>query len=278
MNPIQSYGSLPQQPKIAKYIRIAQSAPQNWLGQQIAQVCRKLVLRSASLPIDTEVEGIRMRVFLADNNSEKKYVFMPWRFDLKEREILADSIPKDGVFVDIGANVGIYSLWVAQHLSSQGRVISFEPNPPAFERLQFNVEANIDRLGSQWPEITCVPKGISDDQGSFPLFLDHGNLGGSSLALSKDRETMVNIEVSTLISELKRLGVDQIDALKIDIEGAEEKALIPFLKKAEKTLQPKLLIMERTHSESNQLHSRLLELNYEIKLRTKMNLVYKNRD
>jgi FkbM family methyltransferase len=277
LNSIQSYGCLPQQAKVARYIQIAQSAPQNWFGQQIAQICRRLVLRSVSFPLDTEVDGIRMRVFLTDNNSEKKYLFMPWRFDLKERELLARSVPRDGVFVDIGANIGIYSLWVAKHLSRKGRIVSFEPNPPAFERLKFNVNANSDLRSPEWPEVICISKGVSDGLGSLPLFLDPNNLGGSSLVITGTRETTVNIEVVTLLSELKRLEIDHIDALKIDIEGAEEKALLPFLENAERTLLPRLLIMERTHSETNQLCSKLLELNYEIQLKTKLNFVFKLR-
>lgn len=216
-----------------------------------------------------------MRVFLSDNNSEKKYLFMPWRFDLEERKLLAKSIPSNGVFVDIGANIGIYSLWVGKHLSRQGRIISFEPNPPAFERLKFNVDANSDLQGSEWPEVTCISKGVSDRPGSFPLFLDHQNLGGSSLVISDRREATVTVEVVTLLAELERLEIDHIDALKIDIEGAEEQALLPFLECSDRALLPKLLVMERTHSEMNRLHSKLVELKYKVELQTKMNIVYK---
>ena len=57
------------------------------------------------------MDGLQFEFFLRDNNSEKKYLFMPWRFDERERRFLVDSIPADGVFVDIGANVGIYTLY-----------------------------------------------------------------------------------------------------------------------------------------------------------------------
>jgi hypothetical protein len=93
----------------------AQNSPTNWLGQQFAQMVRKLVMQCGHLPIDVAVGPIRMRCYLRDNLSEKKFVFMPWRFDRLERQLLIKLLPRDGVFVDIGSNVGIYTLTAATH-------------------------------------------------------------------------------------------------------------------------------------------------------------------
>ncbi len=51
------------------------------------------------------------------------------------------SLPEDGVFIDIGANVGIYTLIAARHLSA-GMVVSLEPNPEVYEYLLSNIRLN----------------------------------------------------------------------------------------------------------------------------------------
>ena len=114
-------------------VKTAQSMPRNWMGQQLAQIIRKLVMSFADLPIVCSVEDLNFLFYLQDNNSEKKYLFMPWRFDLVERTLLVEAMPDDGIFIDVGANVGIYSLYVARHLGRNGRVLSFEPNQKKFK-------------------------------------------------------------------------------------------------------------------------------------------------
>ncbi|WP_200179220.1 FkbM family methyltransferase [Ectothiorhodospira mobilis] len=237
MNPdIESeYGYYTSNPVFRKLISFAQRAPQNWFGQQLAQLVRKLVLGWGQLPIDVAVGSIKMRCYLRDNNSEKKFVFMPWRFDKRERELLIDNLPKSGTFVDIGANVGIYTLTAATHMDSRGRVVAMEPNPPAFERLTFNIKAT--RFGClDWPRIDALQVGVGDTEAELELHLDPKNLGSSSItthaagiAGRNSGGGTVRITCKPLLDILRELSIDRVDVIKIDIEGAEDKALFPYL-------------------------------------------------
>lgn len=275
LRPEVKYGDLPEQYKVSRLIAIAHSVPKNWFGRRIAHLCKKMALLSAVFPLDTQVEGIKLRTFLRDNASERNYVFTPWRFDFEERAMLAGVTPKDGVFVDIGANIGIYSLWMAKHMSAEGRIIAFEPNPPAFARLQFNVEANAEHKTASRPEILCLCKGVSDKCGEFSLYLDPENLGGSSLVMHQVSGTEISVECVTLYEQLLASGVDRIDALKIDIEGAEDLALIPFFKTAPVSLYPRVIAMERVHrQENNALSIALEQSGYRSMCITKMNQIY----
>lgn len=144
----------------------SQTLPHNWFGKQMGQLIQKIVLRHGKTPVDVTIKGIRMRCHLRDNASERKFVFMPWRFDEVELATLSAIMPPDGVFIDIGANVGIYSLAVASRLNGSGRIVALEPNPPAFSRLKFNIDAN--RAERQdWPSVTALQIGISDTEGEF---------------------------------------------------------------------------------------------------------------
>jgi FkbM family methyltransferase len=259
----------------AALVTFAQAQPRNWLGQQFAQVARKLVLAFSRLPIDLAVGPIRMRCYLRDNNSERKFVFMPWRFDRLERELIARELPRDGVFVDIGANVGIYSLCAGTGLDAAGRIAAFEPNPPAFDRLRFNLEAT--RANSrEWPRVDVLPVGISDTEGEFELSLDAGNLGGSSLSIDHRAGGTVRVRCRPLLAVLGELGIDRVDVLKIDIEGAEDRALLPFLAGAPASLLPRWIVIENSeHLWREDLPGAIRASGYEVAIRTRMNTVYR---
>jgi FkbM family methyltransferase len=273
-----AFGALPDADRFSKLIHKAQNAPHNWLGRKLAKFYRSQVVPKVRTPVDAEVEGIRLRTLLSDNNSERRYLFMPWLFDAEERALLADSIPSDGVFVDIGANIGIYSLWVAKHMDAKGQVLAFEPNPPAYQRLLFNVRANQEVQPDHWPKVHCVAKGVSDQRGEFSLYLDPNNLGGSSLVLHQDTGVQTQIECVTLLEQLEEFCIDRIDALKIDIEGAEDIALIPFFNTAPPELFPGLIVMERTHQDKKTpLDLVLKKAGYEVLKLTRMNAIYSLR-
>lgn len=258
-------------------IRLAQNAPRNWLGQQLAQVVRKLVLWRALLPLDVDVERVKMRVHLHDNNSERKFVFMPWRFDARERRALVDFLPRDGLFVDIGANVGIYTLTVASRLGAGGRVLALEPNPAAFERLRFNVQATRQAC-PDWPIVDLLQVGVGGASGEFDLHLDPANLGGSSIAEQAVRAGSpgaIRIRCQPLTDILDEQSVRKVDALKIDIEGAEDVALLPYLQQVSDENLPGLIVIENSeHLWKHDLVGALRARGYAARMRTRMNTVY----
>ncbi len=265
-------------------ISFAQNCPHNWLGQQLAQIVRKLVLWAGPLPIDVTVGPVKMRCYLRDNSAEKKFVFMPWRYDRRERQLLLEALPRNGVFVDIGANVGIYTLVVATHLSSQGRILALEPNPPAFERLCFNLRAT--RSGrSEWPAIDALRVAVADDTREVYLHLDREDLGCSSIApraaalASKDsaaQAEVVRVSCKPLLALLKERSIPRVDALKIDIEGAEDLALVPYLREAADDALPKTIVIENSeHRWKLDLVGALADRGYAARMRSRMNTVYR---
>jgi len=266
-------------------ISFSQHCPHNWIGQQIAQLLRALVLAYMRLPADVVVEETRMRCYLRDNASENKFVFMPWRFDGRERGLLAAALPRDGVFVDIGANVGIYTLSAATHLGSRGRILAIEPNPPALARLRFNIAAT-QSSRSDWPTVDTLQLGVSEASATFELHLHPQNLGASSLApagtstaVDPSPREVVRITCRPLLEVLQEQSVSRIDALKIDIEGAEDRALVPFLADAPEALLPRLLIVENSqHLWKLDLSGALERRGYRKRMRSRLNTVYELAD
>jgi FkbM family methyltransferase len=268
------FGHYRPSPFLHQMLTFAQNAPQNWLGQQFAQLVRKLYVRMATLPTDISVGSVRMRCYLKDNNSEYKLAFMPWRFDQTERECLARAVSTGGVLVDIGANVGIYTLHMATHVPSSARIIALEPNPPAYERLRFNVEAT-KAVTKDWPQIDLLPFAVADSDTILDLHLDPNNLGSSSVATQSRGAGVVRVTCKPLLHILSELGIQKIDALKIDIEGAEDMALMPYLQDALDEQLPKFIVIANSeHLWKQDLVGALKKRGYKTQIRNRMNTVY----
>lgn len=265
---------------IAKLLAFAQQCPENWFGKQLAYTVRSYITRHVSPPLDVTIGAIKMRCYFRDNNSERKFVFTPWRCDKQERTLLQQALGNDGTFVDIGANVGIYTLFAAINLGKKGRIIAIEPNPPACQRLQFNVSATSENQ-ENWPRIDILQLGIGNTSETVHLYLDPENLGASSISQNNTRlhngkqKQAVMIACKPLLDILQEQNVDSVSALKIDIEGAEDMALMPFLEAAPNRLLPTLLILENSEDMWElDLQGAILGRGYSVALRTVMNTVY----
>jgi FkbM family methyltransferase len=251
------------------------------LRRLLAPVARKIAIRWCRLPMDLSVGGLNLRCNFVDNYSEKKFVFTPWRYDLEERLLLRGGLPADGVFVDIGANVGIYTITAGRSLGRSGRVIAFEPNPVTMERLKFNVSANFGD-GPDRPEILLLNCGVADRDSEFELQVDRSNLGASSIARrSRSRvpsgmpRESVRVRCRPLLDVLAEVGARTVDVLKIDIEGAEDVALAPYLRDAPADLLARNIIIENSQELwSVDLHALMERRGYRLRFRNRMNSVY----
>lgn len=207
-------------------ISLAQSSPENFFGQQIAQLIRKVMGYKKGY-IDTHVEGYSFRGQIAGNNSERKYLFMPWRFDKKEKEYIYANLPIDGVFIDIGANVGIYSLWALSTMGDNGIIVSFEPNSEAFCRLEFNLLTNLKMAGKNI-QIFLKNKCISDRESQLELHIDPKNLGGASLVLHKHEKNKITVDCCCLLDALNELNIKKMDLLKLTLKVPKILPCCPF--------------------------------------------------
>ena len=140
---------------------------------------------------------------------------------------------KDGdCFFDIGANVGWYSLCTAKEVKNI-RIHSFEPNSETFRLLLKNV-----RYNGAGQKITANCKALGETRGKvyFTKNLDTGNhIDGAS------GSDVVEVECTTIDAYVAEQGIQKIDFMKCDVEGAE----LLVLRGAEKTIvrhKPKILL------------------------------------
>lgn len=251
-------------------IDICRILPPNWIGKRLAFLFRRIALfLLAGRPVDTLVLGANMRLFPYQNVSERRILFTPQLFDSIERTEISKRVKDGFVFVDVGANIGGYSLFVGMLAGAGAKIVAIEPQPEILARLRFNIRA------SGLNTITTVDCAVSDVPGQATFFIDGENRGESGLRSTKHSEAAtIIVHVKTLLEILHEQELDHVDALKIDVEGLEEKILISFFNHAPPNIWPGLLICENGHDRwESDLAAFLVGLGYELKTTTRTNLV-----
>ena len=190
-------------------------------------------------PLDVLVWGLRLRLLPRGNISETKMLFTPDIFDPEELAWLASYLGPDAVFVDVGANAGAYSWFMRSQFGKNIRIIAVEPDPEMRRRLAFNLLTNDIR------NIEVCPVALSDTQGEAVLQLCEDQRGQNALVdQASAMGQTITVPVDTLANLFAARAVDRIDALKIDIEGHEVRALGHFFSHAPASLWPRALVTE----------------------------------
>lgn len=134
--------------------------------------------------------------------------------EFSDMGFLLHFLRKRDLFVDVGANLGSYSILACAVVGAQG--IAFEPVPNTFERLHRNM-----RLNSLEQTLTCVNKGVGAAEG-FIKFSTDEDTTNHALANGEHSKASVDVEIVALDSALR--GSSPI-LIKIDVEGYESKVL-----------------------------------------------------
>ncbi|MBE1299575.1 MAG: hypothetical protein GJ680_06675 [Alteromonadaceae bacterium] len=232
-------------------VEISQSMPNHLFGQLASQVLRKTVVTFAPLPLEARVGNLQMSCDIQASHAEMQFAFTPDSFESKERKLLTWFLPNDGIFVDIGADVGIYTLTAATALSNNGRVIAVEPDATKFERLRKNISKNAE-LYPDWPVIDMFEMSFADSQSNIS-----------------------NVSLLKLVTDAQ---LPQVDVLKIDTGGDEELILEDFFDTAPLVLFPKTICLKNDVLSSNSnLNTVFRELGYFKVFKSKTNVVYRLR-
>ncbi len=205
---------------------------------------RKKFARKLKGPFDVEFAGIRWRLYPEENYCDR-VIFAHGKMPEAEEHAALDKVIVQGMtFVDIGGNIGSYSLYVAEKSGHTARILALEPHPRTFEKLQFNLHIN-NIAGAR-----VLPLASGPERTTMQLWSDGGsNIGHTSILKegTSNPKVSVEVEVVPLVEILAGEGMDRIDLLKIDIEGFEDQVLMPFFQNADIGLWPRHVLIETAH-------------------------------
>lgn len=268
-------------------IAATSALPDTWAGLRLAILLRRIVtmrLAQAAIPaLDVERWGLRMRLHPLDNGCEKNLLFTPKMYEPAELAELDKEIEsfretpsravRDAarrfVFVDIGANVGLFSLFVAAKAGMNARILAIEPEPGNMARLTFNTDAN-----TALP-IKPLALALGETESEVAIALNIRDRGGTrARPIDESANGLTRVPCRPLLSVLRDEGIDHIDALKIDVEGMEDRVLAPFFRDAPAALWPRMILIEDSRHEWRvDLFKVFAEKGYIVSTRSKQNVV-----
>jgi FkbM family methyltransferase len=131
--------------------------------------------------------------------------------------LIKENLTEGDVFVDVGANIGYFTIMAAKAVGQRGRVISFEASPKTTKLLENNLIAN------QLDNVEVRNVAISQNHGKVKIY----NSGAANIGQGSILETrggIVEAEVISMPLDASTIGVDVslVRLIKIDVEGAEK--------------------------------------------------------
>jgi FkbM family methyltransferase len=191
-----------------------------WPSFRLSQV----LLRAGGNEQQIQVFGKRMYVDLWDSAvSTNLFVNRVW--EPEETKVVVGLLHKGDVFVDIGANIGYFTLLASDAVGGTGKVFAFEPSSSNARLLRRNVEAN------QCENVRVEEKAITEAYKPVTLYLSNINFGDHRIYASDDDATHNN---GLQRSQVQAEGItldgyfpagSRVNFVKIDIQGAEYFAL-----------------------------------------------------
>ena len=193
------------------------------------------LLRSG--PLDVPYHGASFRFYPQTSATERGALFDP-DYNIEELKFLKAHTPVGGTFVDVGAHVGTYALVLANHVGAQGRVIAIEPHPVTQGRFAFN------RMASNSTQTTLVAVAAGACDGKLTIETDSSNLGASHVVTGHASASSLTVPALRLQRILEDAGLSEVNALKIDVEGFEDRVLTGFFESAPQKLWPQAIVIE----------------------------------
>jgi FkbM family methyltransferase len=138
--------------------------------------------------------------------------------ELHVTELFRKILRKGMVVVDVGANVGWYSLLAA--VGEAGTVVAFEPEPHNFALLRSSIEMN-----GFAKRVIAIPECVFDKDGETTLHLDSDNMGGHSIVHAERPSGVLKVPMTRLDTILPSMGIKRVNLLKVDVEGAEKQVI-----------------------------------------------------
>lgn len=202
--------------------------------------------------------GVRMRLHLDNKLAELIYCDS---FEHMELEFLRTFLRAGDIFVDVGANIGLFSLTAAFCFKDAGKVFAFEPAGQTFKRLKDNVTLN------SHSNVHCFQLALSDETGEFPLFTsedgyDAWNSFAPPIAGKSFSREFIQCDTWNHFARRYNL-IGKVTMMKIDVEGLETRVLAGGLETLSRDDAP-ILQVEFTDEAARSAGSSCIELYHAI--------------
>jgi FkbM family methyltransferase len=145
----------------------------------------------------------------------EKMIFMRGVKEPRSVKFVTELLRPGMVAIDVGANIGYYALIIAECVGPTGRVHAFEPTPALADRLRLNKEIN------RFAQLTINECAVANVVGSASLQISADDFEANSLFTVASPDGQIKVDTVTLDTYAVERGIERIDFVKVDCEGAE---------------------------------------------------------
>jgi FkbM family methyltransferase len=160
------------------------------------------------------VYGYYIELDTNDAKGVSAYIGTDGWYEPEPTELLKKLLKKGMVVIDVGANIGWYTLLSAKIVGPNGLVLSYEPEPRNYSLLRKSIDEN------KFTNIRTFQSCVSNVIGEKTLWLASENLASHSIIMQRS-DKGIPVKSTTLDSIIDNFSFQTIDLLKIDAEGAE---------------------------------------------------------
>jgi FkbM family methyltransferase len=205
--------------------------------------------------------GIQMHIDPLRDKGLEQALYYSGTYEAGTLHVMMHVLRAGDSFIDVGANVGLMTLFASRLVGASGRVYAFEPVPPTYQILESNLALNsVTNVRAE-----AIALGSASETRTIYERLDV-NRGSATLASSEGDTERHEIRVEKLDDILARYAMAPVRAMKVDVEGWE----IEVLRGAEGLLgspDPPMLIVEHSlahqakHSTGHDLYALIRRVN-----------------
>lgn len=204
---------------------------------------------TSSEPVALCIPGMQTHLDLYVHGPEDKHVSHKIRehglWEPFETSLILSRLKAGDVFVDVGANIGYFTIVAASLVGEQGQVYAFEPDPENYRLLQKNSAHNFIR-----PNIHAVRGGLSSRDCAGQLYLSVDNLGDHQIYASDDAREQLDITLyqgaDYLRRQLDQDHFERIDLIKVDTQGSEFDVMLGLMPLLKELPDPPTILIELT--------------------------------
>ncbi len=180
----------------------------------------------------------RNKIFLYLNLEDwiQQNLFFTCEYEEKEIRYLEKALKEGDTFIDVGANIGLFSCIASMQVGDKGFVYSFEPMKKTYDSLLENIKLN------HFKNIRTENIAVSDKKQTLKIHLnDSEKNSGMASAYSKNSTYTEDVQATSLDEYFLDKKINSIKLIKIDIEGGEYLALLGMINLLKK-FKPILLV------------------------------------
>ena len=218
--------------------------------------------------------------FYADKKTGLKVYFE--RNENLEINYLKKNIPSNSWFIDIGSNIGLYTLNILNLNKNKRKinVLSIEPNKIIFERLKENISLLKKKNKYVNNKFKLFNSAVGEKNSNVIIntSYNHANAKIEKISKFSKKKDLSYVRMNTLTNIMKSVKIKNIYCIKIDTEGYEFNILRHFFRNTKPINYPNILIVEHNNEKmkKKKMDKFLINYAYEIAFNTNSNTVYKN--